>query len=276
VSERHYFRGNRVYETWPSQMKSALDTRREIEALGLAMIDDYERGLEMGKEKVHHTLPIANVTACGLAVTPTSIRTRSGVPARGIVRESSQSIGSARSVTAYSYDLSEVTCEECAKRLTTPVTDAETARAVEDAGWLRTQGEDFHSLRLLVEAVNETADVLEDRERTNGPWDRAGDRAVYVFECRDELRSFRDADDQSDEDESDDEEENGPSGDEAGGDAPIGGLSHDHTNWLVRKVRGAITDLRAGQAWPDDARRVAAELEDRLDKIFGKQDESKS
>lgn len=245
-----------------------------LESPGSKTIDGFERGLNMKTEKVHHTLPMANVTACGLECHP-------GVTLNGIGRWQAHSIGETQ---AFSFDLSKTTCEECKKRLNTPVTDAETARAVEDAGWLRTQGEDFHSLRMLVQAVNDMAESLD--ETKDGRWGCRGDRAAYVLACGDELHTLREADDADEDDaceycgaeEADTrlvctcpvcEQGRQPA-------SPAGGLSHDHTNWLVRKVRGAITDLRAGQAWPDDARRVAAELEDRLDRILGPNDEPKS
>lgn len=186
-------------------------------------------------EKVHHTLPIANVTACGLACVP-------------FAASAPMSSASVR----FTYDFSNVTCEECRKRLTTSVTDAETAKAVEDAGWLRTQGEDFGSLRALVLAVN----VGEGDLCGDDPPFGSKTRAEFVARVCSDLATAQakksGAYDPTDEDLT---------------AAPPGGLCHDDASDLVYAVRRSVRTLREAQAWPDDARRVAQILEDTLEAL---------
>lgn len=178
-------------------------------------------GTGVETQKVHHTLPIAPTTACGFSVQDLKV----------------------------TYDLSRTTCDECARRLRTPPSAEEVSQAVADAGWLRTQGEDFASLRKLVEAVNgaENRLVGDDKAFTGG----GTSRAHFVRTISMDLETYQNRD----------------CG--ASKNAPPGGLSHDDASVLIFQVRTSVESLRKGQAWPDDARRAATDLENKLDSILG-------
>lgn len=194
---------------------------------------------------VHHTLPVSNVTACGTEVS-------AGVRGNGArsCRGGSWTDGK----MSISYDLSAVTCAECRSALIDRVPDAEVQAQYVDAGWLRTQGEDFKSLRALVEAV----DVSEKRlVGDDAPFKEPCSRGRFVRAIAEELSEIQ--------------------GRRRGAPlpapcetAPAGGLCHEDAATIVRHVRSAIKDLRGNlNAWPDDARVVAKNLERTLDGVLG-------
>lgn len=132
------------------------------------------------------------------------------------------------------------------------------AAARGDAHWLTLHGEDAHSLRALVEAVDAAAEGISSAV-ARGALDS---RAKFVNSLAAEA-SYRDCtcevcgssesstrivcvDCYGDEDPSDETVE----------DVPLGGLSHEDAHFLISGVKTAIDMLDKARAWPDDARRV--------------------